>query len=76
MRESRTYGSVRGAHGNVRPYRDPKFASRAQFALANFGTGTLGRGGSSGTGRKPGFFAIPPRKRIKHLNLRLRGGER
>jgi hypothetical protein len=23
MRESRTYGSVRGAHGNVRPYRDP-----------------------------------------------------
>jgi hypothetical protein len=22
MRESRTYGSVRGAHGNVRPYRD------------------------------------------------------
>jgi hypothetical protein len=22
MRESRTYGSVRGAHSNVRPYRD------------------------------------------------------
>jgi len=24
MRESRTYGSVRGARGNPRPYRDPK----------------------------------------------------
>ena len=23
MRESRTYGSVRGAHSNMRPYRDP-----------------------------------------------------
>jgi hypothetical protein len=23
MRESRTYGSVRGARGNARPYRDP-----------------------------------------------------
>jgi len=22
MRESRTYGSVRGAHSNMRPYRD------------------------------------------------------
>ena len=23
MRESRTYGFVRGAHSNMRPYRDP-----------------------------------------------------
>ena len=23
MRESRTYGCVRGAHRNMRPYRDP-----------------------------------------------------
>ena len=26
MRESRTYGSVRGAPSNGRPYRDPTFA--------------------------------------------------
>jgi hypothetical protein len=26
MRESRTYGSVRGAPSNGRPYRDPAFA--------------------------------------------------
>lgn len=25
MRECRTYGSVRGAHSNARPYRDPRF---------------------------------------------------
>jgi hypothetical protein len=24
MRESRTYGFVRGAHSDMRPYRDPK----------------------------------------------------
>jgi hypothetical protein len=27
MRESRTYGFVRGAHSNMRPYRDTHFAS-------------------------------------------------
>ena len=27
MRESRTYGSVRGARGNSRPYREPLFAA-------------------------------------------------
>jgi hypothetical protein len=26
MRESRTYGSARGATGNRRPYRDPHWA--------------------------------------------------
>ena len=25
MRESRTYGFVRGAHSDMRPYRDPQF---------------------------------------------------
>jgi hypothetical protein len=25
MRESRTYGFVRGAHSDMRPYRDPYF---------------------------------------------------
>jgi hypothetical protein len=28
MRESRTYGSVRGALSNERPYRDRRFAPR------------------------------------------------
>jgi hypothetical protein len=27
MRESRTYGSVRGARSNARPYRDRDFAT-------------------------------------------------
>jgi hypothetical protein len=27
MRESRTYGFVRGAHSNMRPYRDTHFVS-------------------------------------------------
>ncbi len=27
MRESRTYGFVRGAHRNMRPYRDPYLPS-------------------------------------------------
>jgi hypothetical protein len=26
MRESRTYGFVRGAHSDMRPYRDPYWA--------------------------------------------------
>jgi hypothetical protein len=30
MRESRTYGSVRGALSNERPYRDPVFAGYAR----------------------------------------------
>ena len=30
MRESCTYGSVRGARGNSRPYRDPGVRGRAQ----------------------------------------------
>jgi hypothetical protein len=38
MREFRTYGSVRGAHGNARPYRDPFLARQsphgATFAVA------------------------------------------
>ena len=35
MRECRTYGSVRGAGGDARPYRDlPLVGSRAEGALA------------------------------------------
>src|SRR5262249_23736866 len=33
MRESCTYGSVRGARGNSRPYRDPVFAAIAHSRL-------------------------------------------
>ena len=35
MRESRTYGSVRGAPSNGRPYRDPPPRSAAQLRLAS-----------------------------------------
>ncbi len=28
MRESRTYGFVRGAHSDMRPYRDPYLSER------------------------------------------------
>src|ERR1700730_5761140 len=38
MRESRTYGSVRGARGNSRPYRDIQFA-----ALHESGCGIVSR---------------------------------
>ncbi len=31
MRQFRTYGSVRGAEGNLRPYRDPWFPSGSGF---------------------------------------------
>jgi hypothetical protein len=31
MRESRTYGSVRGALSNERPYRDRRFAPRNDY---------------------------------------------
>ena len=34
MRESRTYGSARGAWGNPRPYRDPHTASANTSALS------------------------------------------
>src|SRR4030081_3093747 len=37
MRESRTYGSVRGALSNERPYRDRRFASRNDGTLINSG---------------------------------------
>jgi len=32
MRESRTYGSVRGARGNSRPYREPSILLRREWA--------------------------------------------
>jgi len=35
MRESRTYGFVRGAHSNMRPYRDPQWFPN--------GSGTFGK---------------------------------
>src|SRR5205085_12427016 len=31
MRESRTYGSVRGARGNSRPYREPAMSVHGRF---------------------------------------------
>jgi hypothetical protein len=34
MRESRTYGSVRGALSNERPYRDPKYYSAMCFSAS------------------------------------------
>jgi len=41
MRECRTYGSVRGARGNPRPYRDPgtslHWGNHPGFALLNPG---------------------------------------
>jgi hypothetical protein len=33
MRESLMYGSVRGARGNSRPYRDPPFAALHESPL-------------------------------------------
>ena len=33
MRESLMYGSVRGARGNSRPYRDTRFAASAQVSF-------------------------------------------
>jgi hypothetical protein len=48
MRESRTYGSVRGARGNSRPYRDLQFAALHMSALVQIlwgerrGHGTFG----------------------------------
>ena len=38
MRESRTYGSVRGARGNSRPYRERPFAARILVAIGTFST--------------------------------------
>jgi hypothetical protein len=32
MRESRTYGFVRGAHSDMRPYRDPHFSSEVRYS--------------------------------------------
>jgi hypothetical protein len=34
MREFRTYGSVRGARSNARPYRDPRFFAREHAIMA------------------------------------------
>jgi hypothetical protein len=39
MRESRTYGSVRGARGNSRPYRKP--CNLLHLLTAAFGTSLL-----------------------------------
>jgi hypothetical protein len=33
MRESRTYGSVRGARGNSRPYRDMRFVAMQESGI-------------------------------------------
>jgi hypothetical protein len=38
MRESRTYGSVRGAPSNGRPYRDPAFADQDREGRAEEST--------------------------------------
>jgi hypothetical protein len=42
MRESRTYGPVRGARGNSRPYREGFFAARSMSLV---GTNRTSRGG-------------------------------
>jgi len=36
MRESRTYGFVRGAHSNMRPHRDPYLASTASWCSSRW----------------------------------------
>jgi hypothetical protein len=46
MREFRTYGSVRGAHGNGRPYRD-------QTLLVSEGRRRAGRGSHPELGPRP-----------------------
>jgi hypothetical protein len=48
MREFRTYGSVRGAHGNGRPYRD-------QTLLVSEGSRRAGRGSHPELDRDPPF---------------------
>jgi hypothetical protein len=48
MREFRTYGSVRGAHGNGRPYRD-------QTLLVSEGSRRAGRGSHPSWDRDPPF---------------------
>src|SRR4249920_400012 len=58
MRESRTYGSERGARGNSRPYRDRCFA-----ALHEFGYGTKRRTAASTNSVAIGGTADMPRRR-------------
>jgi hypothetical protein len=38
MRESRSYGSVRGALSNERPYREPGLTARRGHTNRNYGT--------------------------------------
>ena len=49
MRESRTYGSGRGARGNSRPYREPQLCSRTLLHLLR---------SPSGTGRLSGHVRV------------------
>jgi hypothetical protein len=49
MREFRTYGSVRGAHGNGRPYRD-------QSLLVSEGSWRAGRGSRLKLGPRPALW--------------------
>jgi hypothetical protein len=41
MRESRTYGSVRGARGNSRPYREPRCILVADGTSRHFGSAQI-----------------------------------
>ena len=57
MREFRTYGSVRGAHGNGRPYRD-------QSLLVSEAKPGAGRGSHPELGPRP---ALPAGRRSRHM---------
>ena len=48
MRESRTYGSVRGALSNGRPYRDPLLPSRVRAARVRAARTCTGKPAISG----------------------------
>jgi hypothetical protein len=51
MRESRTYGSVRGALSNERPYRDPRDAASTSRSSELAHTGELLEDAFSNRGR-------------------------
>jgi hypothetical protein len=58
MRESRTYGSVRGARSNARPYRAPPRATRLFHWHSE-------RGGSPAEGREGGFKHASPLRPLR-----------
>jgi hypothetical protein len=76
MRESRTYGSVRGARGNSRPYRESTSALRVVMRLENAGilTASITRQADLGRNRPtPSLMDYAPRRlcRFRHLRRRV-----